>query len=105
MVTCGAPRSHFMSYLKDHLRVFYKKLTTRQAHPCGARRKEWESPSPDRHVNVAFEREKMAKCQHLKEQMMSFRPRKPGTVSMVYGKATMPVITMVKIRFNLAVTQ
>ena len=56
-------------------------------------------------MNVEFERENMAKCQYLKEQMMPFSPWKPGAALMVYGKATMPVRAIVKIGFNLAVTQ
>lgn len=75
-----------------------------QTHQYGARR-EWESPPPDRHVNVASEREKMAKCQYLKEPTMPFRSQKPGAVLMVYGRTIMPVMVIVKIGFNLAVTQ
>lgn len=47
----------------------------------------------------------MAKCQFLTEQMMPFRTVKPGAVLMVYGKATIPVMAIVKMEFNLAVRQ
>lgn len=76
-----------------------------QAYQCGAQRRECKSPSEDRHVNTDFERERVAECQYLKEQMMLFRPWKPGAVFMVDGKATMLVMGIVKIGFNLAVTQ
>lgn len=56
-------------------------------------------------MNVVFEREKMAKFQYLKEQVMPFRPQKPGAVLMAYGKATIPVMAIVKIGFTLAVIQ
>lgn len=56
-------------------------------------------------MNVSFEREKMAKSHYLKEQVMPFRLQKPRTVLMVYGKATIPVMAIVKIGFNLAVIQ